>query len=211
MSFTCILVKQGKQSITGKIKCLKNYFVMCCTPDVSHKEQASLTIHYVYEDTDNDLELFIGYTIVENSTAEALARSLFSEIELFNVDMNDCRGQGYNNASWLKPCCCSSMKSNLCFGIQCLYTVSDQSTKCWCVIREHVKNLTMKQGSDSYQTTPEEFQRELFIPLIDMLNMSLKEHFSQFSSHNVKWTSTFANVTGHPTNYIPVTEVKVME
>ncbi|KAG8287148.1 hypothetical protein J6590_044769 [Homalodisca vitripennis] len=68
------------------------------TRDVSHKEQTSLTIRYVHEEEEIDGEIvieesFIGYTITEESTGEALTQLLTEEVELCGLDMSNCRGQ----------------------------------------------------------------------------------------------------------------------
>lgn len=58
--------------------------MMDCTPDVSHKEQTSLTIRYIHEEEGISGEIvieesFIGYTNTEESTGEALTKLLTEE------------------------------------------------------------------------------------------------------------------------------------
>lgn len=60
-----ILGDSVKQSILTKIKEARYFSViLVCTPDISHKEQVSLTIHYVTEDDDGKIKIeesFIAY------------------------------------------------------------------------------------------------------------------------------------------------------
>lgn len=58
---------------------------MDSTPDISRKEQISLTIRYVEEeDIRGNIaieESFISYTVAQESTGEALSKFLFDEME----------------------------------------------------------------------------------------------------------------------------------
>lgn len=98
-----ILGDSVKQSILTKIKEARYFSVILdCTPDISHKEQVSLTIRYVTEDDDGKIKIeesFIAYRVAVGTTGEALADLLFKEIEECGLNMTNCRGQGYDNGA----------------------------------------------------------------------------------------------------------------
>lgn len=100
-----LLAQHVKEDIIKKIHSAKYFSViMDCTPDVSHKEQTSLTIRYVHEENETNGEIvvqesFIGYTVAEESTGEALSNLLNQEIESCGLDLKNCRGQGYDNGA----------------------------------------------------------------------------------------------------------------
>lgn len=101
----CLLGSEVKQAIIKKITKSKYFSVILdSTPDISHKDQISLTIRYVTEEdrTSGDIaveESFIGYKVAKESTGEALSELLFEEIENCHLNMNDCRGQAYDNGA----------------------------------------------------------------------------------------------------------------
>lgn len=176
-----ILGNAVKESIINKIKNAKYFSVIFdCTPDISRKEQTSLTIRYVNEENEeiNIEESFIAYRVAEETSGEALTDLMFKEIAECGLKMKDCRGQGYDNGAnmagihkgvqarvladfplaFFMPCGChslnlviadgakSSVKSTSLFGtLQRIYTIFAGSTKRWCLISEHVKDLTLKQ------------------------------------------------------------------
>lgn len=98
-----ILGDAVKQSILTKIKDARYFSVILdCTPDISHKEQVSLTIRYVTEDDDGNIQVeesFIAYRVAKETTGQALADLLLTEIEECGLNMVNCRGQGYDNGA----------------------------------------------------------------------------------------------------------------
>lgn len=106
--FICLMGRQVKLNIAKKIKRAKYFSViMDCTPDASHQEQTSLTIRYVDEDPAQDgpirvEESFINYRIIKQSTGESLSNLLIDEISDCGLNMEDCRGQGYDNGANMK-------------------------------------------------------------------------------------------------------------
>ena len=76
--------------------------ILDCTPDVSHVEQLSLTFRFV--DTNEDevkvRECFVAYQPVSDSLGAGLTGLFLDKIvQEFDLDMNDCQGQGYNNGA----------------------------------------------------------------------------------------------------------------
>ncbi|KAK4884273.1 hypothetical protein RN001_000544 [Aquatica leii] len=96
-----MLGSKVKESIIKKIKTKYFSVIFDCTPDISHKEQTSLTIRYVSKKSDdiNIEESFITYQVAEETTGEALTDLIFKEIAKCGLNIKNCRGQCYDNAA----------------------------------------------------------------------------------------------------------------
>ena len=94
------------KKILDMIKLAKYYsIILDCTPDVSHKEQMSVTIRCVHITEQLQVSIeehFLGYINVMDTTGEALTSYLLSELENKGLSLADCRGQGYDNGSNMK-------------------------------------------------------------------------------------------------------------
>ncbi|XP_065642774.1 uncharacterized protein LOC136074389 [Hydra vulgaris] len=96
------------QEIIARIKSAKYFAVILdCTPDISHQEQMSMVLRYVADGTHSDVpagiyEHFIKFIIVESSTGENLFNTLVKEIEMLGLDVENIRGQGYDNGANMK-------------------------------------------------------------------------------------------------------------
>ncbi|XP_067140986.1 zinc finger MYM-type protein 1-like [Centruroides vittatus] len=97
-----------KNKIFDRIKYGKYFAVILdCTPDISHQEQMSLSIRYVLDGAlpSSNIaiyEQFIKFIHVESSTGENLFFVLKKEIQSLGLDINNIRGQGYDNGSNMK-------------------------------------------------------------------------------------------------------------
>lgn len=74
-----------------------------CTPDVSHKEQITVVLrHVILNNATKNVEIrenFIGFCPITSTTGEGLLKlvlDLFSEL---NLNIQNLRGQGYDNGS----------------------------------------------------------------------------------------------------------------
>ena len=66
--------------------------------DSSNKEQLSLVLRFVDENL-NIREDFVGYVhCVEGLSGEKLASVILKTLSQLNLNINDCRGQGYDGA-----------------------------------------------------------------------------------------------------------------
>ncbi|XP_022165596.1 zinc finger MYM-type protein 1-like [Myzus persicae] len=98
-----------RENIIKIIKGAKYFSIMMdCTPDVSHQEQLSLIIRIVNLELERETsapkieEYFLDFISVESTTGLHLANLLVSKLQEYNIDLLDCRGQGYDNGSNMK-------------------------------------------------------------------------------------------------------------
>lgn len=99
-----IISNNIKTTIVELLKLSKYYSVILdCTPDISHKEQLTVIVRFVYNNPSTKLpeirEHFLGFLPVTDTTGQGLAKYLLDFLKSFDIELNDLRGQGYDNGS----------------------------------------------------------------------------------------------------------------
>jgi hypothetical protein len=102
-----MLASAIKSEIVKKIKKTKYFYIILdCTSDASHQEQMYLIIRYV-DSTSSQVcieESFLGFLLVNDTTGQGLFDVLHDELKSLDLDIDDVRGQGYDNGANMKGC-----------------------------------------------------------------------------------------------------------
>ncbi len=104
--FISLLGSSVKQEIIKEIEKAKYYAILFdCTPDISHKEQMCQIIRYV-EITGSEVkivECFIDFIQIEKKKSGAnLAEYIVKKLKADGIDLQNCRGQSYDNANTMR-------------------------------------------------------------------------------------------------------------
>lgn len=93
-----------KNYILNKVRESKYFsIILDCTPDVSHTEQITVVIRYVLLNNETKnvaiCENFIGFCPITSSTGESLLNFVLDLFSQLNLNIENLRGQGYDNGS----------------------------------------------------------------------------------------------------------------
>ncbi|CAK1592716.1 unnamed protein product [Parnassius mnemosyne] len=84
--------------IISELKKAKYYsFSVDSTPDITHLDQLTFTVRYVTDQ--GPIERFLMFVPIEGHNAEYLTEVVVKFFKDNDIDINDCRGQSYDNAS----------------------------------------------------------------------------------------------------------------
>ena len=100
-----LLGNEVRSNIIKKVKEVKYYsIILDCTPDANHQEQMSLILRCV-DITISPIkieEYFLEFIKVDDTSGKSLFDKLIDVINNLELDINDVRGQGYDNGSNMK-------------------------------------------------------------------------------------------------------------
>ncbi|XP_042460344.1 zinc finger MYM-type protein 1-like [Zingiber officinale] len=137
-----MLAGEVRKKLLAKVKKTKYFSVILdCTPDISHKEQMSLVIRCLDESENSTKvkEYWIEFLEVDDTSVLGLFTHLKDALIHLELDIDDIRGQGYDNGSNMKgkhkgvqrrlleinprafytPCGCHSLNLTLCDMVNC--------------------------------------------------------------------------------------------
>lgn len=95
-----LMSKTVTDEVIRKLKEAKYYsFLLDCTRDCSKVEQMSVILRFCNTSTGTIEEHFIGFLAVSETTGEYLSNAILGELEKYGLDIQNCRGQGYDNGA----------------------------------------------------------------------------------------------------------------
>ena len=95
-----IMAHSVLRKVVCTIKANKYFSILIdVATDCSFKEQVSICFRHVDTNTLEVHEEFVGLYETENTTAETLTKIIKDVVCRLGLDLNDCRGQGYDGAS----------------------------------------------------------------------------------------------------------------
>lgn len=95
-----LMSKTVVNEIIRKVKEAKYYsFLLDCTRDCSRVEQMSVILRFCDTSTGTIVEHFMGFLAVTQTTGEYLANAILEHLEKYDLNIQDCRGQGYDNGA----------------------------------------------------------------------------------------------------------------
>ena len=96
--FIKIMSAHFLKHIVNELKSAKYFSVIVdSSPNISHVDQLTCVLRYVlpYE----PIEFFVSFLNMRNHSGQEFARNLLDFLKVKDVDIANCRGQSYDNAS----------------------------------------------------------------------------------------------------------------
>jgi len=102
-----LLGEKIKKTIINSLKSCKYYtIILDCTPDISHEEQITIVVRFVSLNEKTKLvdirEHFLGFCPVTDTTGKGLTAFIVNFLKNHDIEINDMRGQGYDNGANMK-------------------------------------------------------------------------------------------------------------
>jgi hypothetical protein len=100
-----LLATKVKENIIEKVREAKYFsIILDCIPDASHQEQISLILKCV-NNSENPIKVeehFLEFITVDDTTGECLFNDMIGLIKKLDLNIDDIRGQEYDNGSNMK-------------------------------------------------------------------------------------------------------------
>lgn len=162
--FIKIMAKAVKKKIISQILKSKYFCISIdSTPDVSHTDQLTFIIRYVLENG-NPVERFLEFIPNCGHTGAELADVISKILQTYGLDIKNCRGQCYDNASNM---------SGIYAGVQARILILN-SLAAWIPCAAHSLNLIGKCGAESSCLAARFF-------------LNLQELYNFFSASTNRW------------------------
>uniref|UniRef100_H3AFS4 TTF-type domain-containing protein n=1 Tax=Latimeria chalumnae TaxID=7897 RepID=H3AFS4_LATCH len=170
--FIALLGEKVFKHIVKELKEAKYFSVLVdSTPDISNLDQLTCVVRYVLPN--GPVEHFLTFLDFEKHSGQDIAKSLLKFFEKIGVNIADCQGQSYNNASnlsgkyegmqaWIRersenavyiPCCAHSLNLLTCFTaisffsfVQKPWHPLNDGKYCWL---KRMKNCVVKNLSET--------------------------------------------------------------
>jgi len=101
-----MMANEIKHKIIRNIQSAKYFtIIMDCTPDIGHSEQLAILLRIVHMDEENEYstptiqEYFLDFIKVDSTTGLNLSDVLMKQLKLYKINIENCRGQAYDNGS----------------------------------------------------------------------------------------------------------------
>ncbi|KAL4143314.1 hypothetical protein QTP88_005660 [Uroleucon formosanum] len=102
--FVLLLADYVKTKIVTEIKLAKYFSIIVdSTPDVSNVDQLTFVVRYVATDGSPN-ERYLTFIPNCGHTGEDMEKAVVSTLETLDININDCRGQSYDNAYNMSGC-----------------------------------------------------------------------------------------------------------
>lgn len=104
--FIDICAQHVKSAILEERKKAKYFAIIVdATPDSSHVEQTTFILRYLYLNQEKKFivqERFLAFVDCNQKTGQAIADLICKTLEEYNIPLEDCRAQGYDNGANMK-------------------------------------------------------------------------------------------------------------
>lgn len=97
--FINLMAEKVMKQIVDELKAAKYFsLIVDSTPDIAHVDQLTIVVRYVLE-TGEPCERFLKFLPSVGHKSEDMYSAIISELESLSINIEDCRGQAYDNAS----------------------------------------------------------------------------------------------------------------
>ncbi|GJV22738.1 zinc finger MYM-type protein 1-like protein [Tanacetum coccineum] len=185
-----LLARGIKSQIIQKIKQAKYFSVILdCTLDTSHQEQMSLILHYVNVGSTCVIveESFLGFLSVDDMTGQGLFDDTRDELKSLDLDIDDVRGQGYDNGSNMKGKHQGKLQSD-----DMLIDVVVKEVEGLIAFFEDIQKRVIRRkrqfdensvDEDTTYSVEEAFKVQYFLYIVDQALVSLRTRFEQYKEY----------------------------